>query len=619
MCREFAYEFSLLCVLTLLGGSLARASNNDGETIHLAHDGKTNYAIVLGKSATPPETLAVAELQSYLEKATGARLTIVKESNLTSGVNGIYVGWTEFALKHGIDSSKLDGQEWVIQTFGKDLVLTGGRPVGSLYAVYEFLETKVGCRWLDRDTEIVPHCPDLTVSQLDVRAKPAFWERAIYTGVSATPAISSEMRAKEGLFQERNKSTDPLAKFGRVLYGSPGNGHTFYAYSKDFPADHPEYFSMDAAGKRERATSGSGPGQLCLTNPEVRRLLLARLKNFIAQDRENAAKSNRPSPRIYDISQNDNGSFCLCPTCKAMVDKEGSACGPLLDCINELADGIKDAYPDVLVMTFAYQNTLKPPKTLKPRSNVIIRLAQLNAEWAPEVSERASHYPDYFRPMSHPINRVALEDIVAWSKLAQHLAIWDYWVIYLRNAHGYPKTDTFPTPYVNAAHLQPDLQLFLRNRVESVFAECEYSERSSFQALKLWLGQKLLQDPNQPVAPLVKSFMEGYYGSASPQMTAYLNYLENQIAAVPATTKLSSTREHLRPYLTLEFFTTVHDLLTEAEKRCESDANSLLHVKQEWIPVDAAIFNMWLQLKRQLPQGQKMPFARRARLAERSH
>jgi hypothetical protein len=72
----------------------------------------------------------------------------------------------------------------------------------------------------------------------------------------------------------------------------------------------------------------------------------------------------------------------------------------------------------------------------------------------------------------------------------------------------------------------------------------------------------------------------------------------------------------LRPYLDLEFFTTVHRLLTEAERKCGADANSLSHVRQEWFPVDAAIFGMWSQLERQLPKGRAMPFDRDALLRQ---
>ena len=40
----------------------------------------------------------------------------------------------------------------MIRTVGDNLILTGGRPRGTLYAVYEFLERPVGCHWLDRET-----------------------------------------------------------------------------------------------------------------------------------------------------------------------------------------------------------------------------------------------------------------------------------------------------------------------------------------------------------------------------------------------------------------------------------------------------------------------------------
>jgi hypothetical protein len=212
--------------------------------------------------------------------------------------------------------------------------------------------------------------------------------------------------------------------------------------------------------------------------------------------------------------------------------------------------------------------------------------------------------------MSHPVNRTVRENLANWAKLAKHMAIWDYWVLY--PVGGAFPTPYFPTPYVNVACLQPDLQLFCRNHVDNVFVECEDQDRVlSFSVLKLWLGQKLLQDPNQPLEPLLKSFMEGYYGSAAPKMAEYLSYMERRIATAPEAGNMSATpAKRARSYLDLEFFTTAHRLLTEAEQACKGDMNALAHVRQEWIPVDAAIYNMWLSLEGQLPKDQKMPFDR---------
>ncbi|MBO3841759.1 MAG: DUF4838 domain-containing protein [Candidatus Brockarchaeota archaeon] len=42
--------------------------------------------------------------------------------------------------------------------------------------------------------------------------------------------------------------------------------------------------------------------------------------------------------------------------------------------VNTIAESIEQDYPSVRVETLAYQYSRKPPKTLRPRRNVVIRL-----------------------------------------------------------------------------------------------------------------------------------------------------------------------------------------------------------------------------------------------------
>jgi hypothetical protein len=331
------------------------------------------------------------------------------------------VGQTAFAAAQGIDLAGLGEEEWVIRTVGEDLVIAGGRPRGTLYGVYQFLEHQVGCHWLDESTEVVPARPTLEVAGTRSRAKPAFWMRSIY-------ALYDVDVEKTNLFCVRNLGNSPDrgglgAKYGfGVRYGSPGGCHTFGDYAKDFPKDRPELLSMNTQGKRVGAVDGSGPGGICLMHPEVRRLMLERLRSYIVKDRAAAVASNVPPPRVYDISQNDNHWMCQCPDCKAMSTREGSESGPLIDFINAIADGIRPEFPDVLVMTFAYSVTETPPKTLKPRDNVIIRIAELNAEWGRES--------DLFHPVTHPANAAQFGRLQGWSRIAASIAAWDYWIQY---------------------------------------------------------------------------------------------------------------------------------------------------------------------------------------------
>lgn len=557
----------------------------------LAQNGKTAYVIVSAPRATEAEAYAAHELAEYLDKITGKTFVVVPENQPAAGLRRIFVGWTDFARDHGIDAARLGEEEWLIKSVDSDLVIGGGRPRGTLYGVYALLERELGCHWLDHNTEVVPSIHDLRLEGLDRRGRPAFWFRSIFTTFPADPS-------RQAAFSARNMANSPgglTAKHGfEARYGSPGGVHTFAAYARNFPADRPELLSMNTKGQRIGATDGSGPGGICLMNTQVRNLVLANLRAYIANDRQSAAKSNRPPPRVYDISQNDNHWMCQCPDCKAMSRREGSESGPLVDFINAIADGIRPEYPDIHVMTFAYSITEKPPKMLKVRDNVIIRIAELNAEWGGRDS-------DLFHPLTHPVNRSQLERLQGWSKIAKNLAEWDYWIQYSPN-------DLFPTPYASVSCLQPDLETFHRHGVSNVFVECESPYTTSFFALKCWLGYQLMQEPHRSAEPLVQAFMKGYYGAAGAKMREYLKFMEESTAAVEA--NLSGIKCYARPYLTLPFYLKCERLLDEAEALCAADAKALLHVRRERVPVDGGMCHTWDRLTRRLPAKQRLPFDR---------
>ena len=248
----------LTLAAAIVPGWTARA-----DELVLAKQGTTDYVIAEAEKATPAEKHAAKDLSLYLQKITGATFPIVSEA-AAKGRNAIYVGATDFAAQAGIKPDSLDKEEWIIRTSGKNLVLSGGRQRGTLYAVYTLLEKHFGCHWLDELTEIVPNNPDLTLKDLSVRGKPAFQLRMLYT--------SNREHKEVQLLRVRNMDTRTIGAGLGFIEGGPG--HTFYFYSRQFPADHPEYHAMNLNGKRPPATSTSGPGQICLTNPEVRKLMV---------------------------------------------------------------------------------------------------------------------------------------------------------------------------------------------------------------------------------------------------------------------------------------------------------------------------------------------------------
>ena len=110
----------------------------------IAENRNAAVSIVLCEAPTLAEQTAAKELAAYLGAVTGGTFEIKSESQTSGQSGGIFVGPAEFAKTRGVDAGKLGPEDWVIRTLGKDLLLVGGRPRGSLYAVYRFLEDVIG-------------------------------------------------------------------------------------------------------------------------------------------------------------------------------------------------------------------------------------------------------------------------------------------------------------------------------------------------------------------------------------------------------------------------------------------------------------------------------------------
>ncbi len=574
-------------LLVLFAAFPASALFNGMNTVELARDGRTPYVIVEAEDAVEPETFAAQELSAYLTRIVGAPFCVVSESDVAADVHGIYVGQTRFAARNGIDVSRLGDEEWELRTIGSDIVVAGGWPRGTLYAAYEFLERAAGVYWLDPETEVVPSEPRLRIPKLDLCGRPAFDYRFIQTGAEQhRPDLAYE----DGLFRIRNKANDGIPLAHPIRAGSPGKHHTFEVYAAGLAATHPEYFSLSDSGRRDVPGAPTG-GQLCLTNQELLLLVIERLRDFIARDRGVAAARGEPVPRVYDISPNrDPERLCRCSVCCLISDYEESESGLLLEFVNSVADAVRDDHPSVRIRVLAESATRDPPRTVVPRRNVVVCL-------------RDTAGREYFKALTHALNKEAAARLTRWSEIAPHLAVWDVW--------GPLSPGSFPTPHTNVSLLKPDLELLLSRGVESVRAQCTQPETASFFALKHWLGYKLLQAPGRAVDPLVDVFMAGYYGRAAPAMHKYLRYLEKRIAKTRE--RMATRTESERAYLLdVDFYTTSQRYLDQAELECKAGSPELLHVRRERIPLDSALHNLWDRLSASLKPGRTLPFDRGA-------
>ncbi len=481
----------------------------------LARDGATPYVITLARAATPPERHAAEELASFLAQVTGAAFPIKTPEDAGTAPR-IAVG--PAAAKALDPSLSLDGlgadgiiiHESASEKSGASLILTGGRgaPRGTLYAVYTFLEDQVGVRWWSRGESFIPKKLTLAIAGgLDVRYVPPL-ERRDQCYVEGLDKDWSVRMKYNGWCGPGNDA----ARGYSMMYAGP-MCHTFYPLvpPQEHFEKHPEWYS-EINGKR--VTEG---GQLCLTNPELTQFVIERVKQWLKEN---------PQAAYVSVTQNDWRGWCTCAKCKAVDDEEGGQSGTMIRFVNAVAEAIEKDYPNVAVDTFAYQYTRSPPKIVKPRKNVVVRLCSIECDFA--------------HPLEDERNKAFRDDIVKWSEISDRLYIWDYVTNFSHYLQAHP----------NLRVLGPNIRFFEKHSVKGIFEQGDYqSPGGEFAVLRMWVMGKLLWNPELDDTAVLNEFLNGYYGPAAPHLRSYINLIHDTVekAGFTMTCYASTTAPYVAP------------------------------------------------------------------------
>ena len=452
----------------------------------LFRDGKSDYKIVISASASTSEKTAAKELQQYIEQMSGCLLPITNDLNTSSP--RVVVGYNaRLALLTGTMEPAANDESFTYQTVGKDLLIWGGSQRGTMYGVFAFLERELGIHWLTPKCTVLPTRHSWKLRKLNHSEKPFLdFRYSNYFVASNVPQWSAHTR-------ENMKWSPTINEYGNIeaYWGAHTMGE--FVTTKEFFGSHPEYFCL-RDGKRY-----GGYGQLCLSNPEVLEVCKTRLMQFMRRN---------PNYRIYSLSQNDNFLFCQCDKCKAIEDQYGGHSGLIVWFVNQVADAVKQEFPDKFVGTFAYQYSRQPPTGIKPRENVVIRLCSIECCFAHPLDAGC------------PQNEKFMCDLKGWAELAPHLFIWDYIVDYAQ----------YIAPWPNFQVLGPNIKVFGDNKAIGVFEEAQYqSAGAEFDELKAWVVNQLLWNPEQDVDSLVSIFVKGYYGKAAPYVKEYYDLCQSLV------------------------------------------------------------------------------------------
>ena len=488
-----------------------------------------DYVIIIQKDSDTTVQQAARQLQDYWKKITDRNIS-VKHGN-PGNKKGIYIG-PQNTLPELSDSLKpLKDDGFIIAINDNGIFLQGKTSKATLYAVNTFLEEHLGCVKLSSTEDFIPKTENPVFKNGFKVYNPAFSFRRVHS-----PG------AWDRAYREWYK-LETLDNWGMYV-------HTF---NKLLPPEryydrHPEYYSLVNGRRLQDA-------QLCMSNPDVIRLLIENLRDTIRKN---------PGKKYWSVSQNDTYNPCECDNCRKLYEKYGGYSGAYIYAVNQVAK----AFPDKVISTLAYQFTRKAPSGIKPLPNVNIMLCTIECSRSRPLEANTS--PGSFAG-----------DLKDWSRLTGNIYLWDY-VVQFKN---------LLTPFPNFPVLQPNIQFFKKYNVDMIFEQASGHSWSDLIELKQFLLAKLEWNPDVDVDSLATRFIDLYYGDVAGYIQEYYDMMNFKMQTHSGDEFLNIygfPSDYTDSFLAPSLMVYYEALMDSAEKAVAGDSILLRRVRRTRMPVDFA-------------------------------
>lgn len=490
------------------GGSTSEDNNtNDGGSsgVHqgemtetdkyLVHSGASEYSVVLPSEYGTYLEVASEELVKLFHEATGATLPIVLDKDLTAGKNFISLGNTSQLEASGLEVGEepLGTDGFVIQSKDENLYLYGNTEVSVMYAAYDLLERLLGFDAFFTDC----YALDTNVRNLK------------FFDMKVTEIPDIEMRGYGYGFQ----ASDPYLQYRqRVRYyydflipvGKPIHNSVYYL--EDGDDGYESLWYMDANRTQVCYTAHGDENAYGVMVETAFRTLKAGLIQY-------------PDRNAATLSIMDNGDYCSCSACNAVIRNYGArSATALLFCNDvykkvaawfETAEG-KPYARDFNLVFLAYWGVLEAPVTLnestgKYEGNNGLKLEDgISVMYAPIET-------DFLRSFQDTSNLTYYEQMKKWSDFAGSLYLWIY-------NTGF---NDYLMPYDSIDPMQKNYRTIVGLDTKWIFDQGQWNElgfSTGWSTLKAYLNAKLSWNCERDVVKLTDAFFAGYFGPAAEKM-----------------------------------------------------------------------------------------------------
>lgn len=388
----------------------------------LVDDGQPSAAIIWWREGTSPvPPFAASEIQTYLQKISGATLPVREgvvdsPASLASGIvvaTGTASGDAEQApvtlpsewltpVGRQLQAVKEDG--FAIRTMGEQVVLAGTNERSILYAAYRFLE-HLGVRFFapvfpfyDGWAEHVPSEASIRIAALNILEVASFKHRRKYVeeGWSHTPRTVTQLldwMVKQRLNvlvypydyealgivswdSWRVELIPELAKRGIVLQVG-GHGYQSFLPPSRYQAAHPDWFP----DPDDPVVAEGTPGPANVFHVGNEKALQTYIDNVIAY------LQSHPEIGIFEAWPPDEAKW---PS--SVVGEFGSIANAEAHVTRALSAALRQANPGVTVEVIAYIPSTEPPdRELMYDDSTIVDIAPFDRSYAEPLFE--SHDP----------------------------------------------------------------------------------------------------------------------------------------------------------------------------------------------------------------------------------
>ena len=508
-------------LLIVLGAAVCFAAGcSAADALEIVRDGVGQATIVVAAN-DKDATTGAGELQTFIERMSGAKLPIVAEGEpVEAGGIIIYVGHTEAANAAGVKipagfdptirPDMYEEEGYVVKTKGRRIFVGGngdGPYHGTLYGVYALLEN-LGCRWYFPGDwgEVIPQKKTVTVGVLDVESKPDFAMRNIW--IDGRWLISNENRQIHKQWTLRVGFSKHSLNAGiETMYPTPGDGYLAHPLQpKEYAEKHPEWYSMDESGVRdidpERSSSFA---MLCLSNEEM---VAEYIKN-VGEAFEGKRKIGNVSDLGVGISPPDGAPYCYCEKCKASSENfnypryvhKTMQTEEVCRFINKVAA----AFPAKQVGVAAYSLRDIAPQGVKLLPNVSVMQAPISC-----CVIHPNDDPTCWRRQEF------IKNLVQWVKLTPHVWVYDYTQGMLVSQFE---------PERDVTNFSINAPIYKKIGIKG------FGRQGSNAMMATWIGYytsaKLMWDVDADIEELKKDFYNTFFGAeAGPHVQAWWDACE---------------------------------------------------------------------------------------------